>query len=215
MTLLSADEVDAVITALTATYPDARPELDFRNPYELMVAVVLSAQCTDKRVNLVTRELFARYPCVDDLAAAQYDDVAAIIRTCGLFQTKARNIIAASQMVRDSFQSTIPMQRELLMQLPGVGRKSANVIISCAGNGNAIAVDTHVFRVSKRIGLSDGKNVWQVEQDLMQATPENIWSHLHHILIFHGRRCCDARKPECLRCPVNTTCRWPEKRQAD
>ncbi|MBB5020738.1 endonuclease III [Desulfurispira natronophila] len=210
--ILSGDRVRQVVATLEDTYPDAAPELDFSNPFELVIAVMLSAQCTDVRVNLVTHELFARYPDAQSLASANIEDVESIIRTCGLYRNKSRNAIAASQMIVDRFCGEVPASREELQQLPGIGRKSANVILSCAMSQDAIAVDTHVYRVSRRIGLSDASTVLGVEKDLMDATPRKKWSQLHHLLIFHGRRCCKAHKPQCQTCTVAHLCGYNASR---
>ncbi|WP_425492167.1 endonuclease III [Desulfurispirillum indicum] len=202
-----------MIDLLEEQYPDAAPELDFDNAFELLVAVVLSAQCTDVRVNQVTKVLFMHYPDAKALAAANQAELEGIIKSCGLFRSKARNLIAAAKMLVETFGGEVPSTRQELMSLPGVGRKSANVITSCAMGSDAIAVDTHVFRVSRRIGLSDGETVLAVEQDLMAYTPQPKWSQLHHLLIFHGRRCCKARKPQCDECTVASFCLYERKKK--
>lgn len=189
-----------------ARYPDAKAELDYTSPFELMVAVVLSAQCTDVRVNIVTAELFKKVRCPDDMISMGYDELSETIRTCGLYQSKAKNLIAACERLVAVYSGQIPDTIEDLMSLPGVGRKSANVIISNAFGVPAIAVDTHVFRVSNRMGFAKANNVEDTEIQLMKWIPQDQWTFMHHVLIFHGRRTCSARKPKCTECPVAEDC---------
>ncbi len=197
---------------LREAYPDVRCELDFGTPLQLLTATVLSAQTTDKQVNRVTEVLFRDapdLPAMRKLTVGQLEDY---IRTVGFFHTKARHLIDMWQELEERFGGEVPRTREELTTLPGVGRKTANVVISNAFGVPAIAVDTHVFRVSNRIGLADAATVEETEKQLMQNLDEDVWSMMHHLLIFHGRRCCHARGPECGRCPIAEFCR---KHQAD
>jgi endonuclease III len=168
--------------------------------------VILSAQCTDARVNMITPALFARYPNAEAMAAAEPADIEPLIRTCGLFTTKAKNIVAASRLIVEHHGGQVPKTMAELLELPGVGRKTANVILAVGFGGDAIAVDTHVFRVANRTGLAHGKTPAQVEQQLMQVVPRKDWSHAHHWLIHHGREVCHARGPECSRCVLVDLC---------
>jgi len=168
--------------------------------------VILSAQCTDARVNMVTPALFARYPTAESLAAAEPADVEPYIRTCGLFTTKAKNLVAASRMIVQRYGGRMPDTMDGLLELPGVGRKTANVMLAVGFGGDAIAVDTHVFRVANRTGLAHAKTPAQVEQQLMRVVPRSEWSRAHHWLIHHGRRVCHARNPECVRCILVDLC---------
>lgn len=197
-----------ILSALAATYPNARPALMFENPYQLLVAVILSAQCTDVKVNMVTPALFERYPDAHALSRAEQADVEELIKTCGLFHNKAKNLIAmANCLVRD-YDGQVPSDHAALEALPGVGRKTANVVMSCAFGADAIAVDTHVFRVTNRLGLADADDVLSTEYQLMDNIPKDQWSRAHHWLIFHGRQICHARKPECERCPLSGDCEY-------
>ncbi|MBQ2714467.1 MAG: endonuclease III [Clostridia bacterium] len=195
-----------IIRLLNMAYPDAETELDFHNPYELLVAVILSAQCTDKRVNQVTPALFSRYPDAYALAQAEQSEVERLIHSCGFFRNKATNIIGASQKIISDFGGEVPSTVQDLMTLPGVGKKTANVVYSVAFGGDAIAVDTHVYRVSRRLGLSKGNTPLKVEEDLNRAIPKELWGHAHHLLIFHGRRTCHSRKPDCENCNLKEYC---------
>ena len=192
-----------VMAALEELYPEAKPELNFRNPYETLIATILSAQCTDKRVNIVTSRLFPEYPDAFAMAKLTPEALEPMIRECGLYHNKARNIVAASRALVERYNGEVPSTRAELMALPGVGQKTAGVVLLAAFGDDQIPVDTHVFRVSRRIGLSDGSTPEKVEQQLRELLPQEIWSHGHHLIIWHGRRCCHARKPECERCPLN------------
>tara|TARA_Y100000588_G_C14178028_1_gene892300 strand:- start:947 stop:1600 length:654 start_codon:yes stop_codon:yes gene_type:complete len=203
---LKQDEIDFVIKELEGLYPDAKAELDFTNAFELLIATILSAQCTDVRVNIVTAELFKIVKGPQDIVDMSVKELQEHIRTCGLYQTKAKNIKATCKILVDEFNSVVPDDRDVLVKLPGVGRKTANVVVSNAFNQPAIAVDTHVFRVSNRLGLAASDNVLQTEKQLMKRLPKEIWSKTHHTLIFHGRRQCKARKPDCETCPVKSVC---------
>lgn len=201
-----------ILEQLNIMFPDAEGELDHKNDFELLVAVVLSAQTTDVAVNIVTKPLFEKYPTPLDLANANVDDVMAIINRIGLYKTKSKNIINLSKMIMDEFNGKVPNTREDLEKLPGVGRKTANVVLSISFNIPAIAVDTHVQRVSKRLGLADEDDkVLDVEKKLMDIYPNKYWQQLHHQLIFFGRYHCTARKPKCQTCPLVDICVYPDK----
>lgn len=199
---------DHILAELERLYPDAKPALHFANPYQLLVAVILSAQCTDVKVNAVTPALFAAYPDAHALAKADPLEVEGYIRTCGLYHNKAKNLVATARALVEHYGGEVPADHEKLTQLPGVGRKTANVVMSCAFGADAIAVDTHVFRVSNRLGLADAGDVLKTEQQLMQNIPKNKWSLAHHWIIFHGRRVCSARKPDCERCTLSAWCEY-------
>lgn len=195
-----------VLDGLARQHPDAKPELDFSNPYELLIATILSAQCTDKQVNKCTPALFEAYPTPADLAKAEPSDIEPYIRSCGFYHNKAINIVSACRDIVEKFDGVVPGDREGLESLAGVGRKTASVVLSNAFGVPAIAVDTHVFRVSNRIGLADAKNVENTEKQLMERIPEDKWSIAHHWLIFHGRRVCPARNPKCGECFIRELC---------
>jgi endonuclease-3 len=200
-------QADVVLERLLAEYPDAHCELDFRSPLELLVATILSAQCTDKRVNLVTPALFAAYPTVEDLAAAPVEEVETLVRSTGFFRSKAKNIVAMAQAVVAEHDGAIPPDMEQLVQLPGVGRKTANVILGNAFGINAgVTVDTHVGRLAIRLGLTRETDPVKVEQALMPLFPREQWAMLSHLLIFHGRRVCEARRPRCEACVLDDVC---------
>jgi len=192
---------------LARVYPDAHCELDHRNPYELLVATILSAQCTDKRVNMVTPSLFARFPGPAAMAAADRTEIEQLIQSTGFFRSKAQSIQEASQDLVDLHGGEVPATMETLTALRGVGRKTANVVLGNAFNINVgVVVDTHVARLSARLGLTREKDPVKIEQDLMKLVPQPQWMLWSHWLIFHGRRRCDARKPDCTGCEVATLC---------
>ena len=203
---LTKKEKNQVLDILDELYPYASAELNFNNPFELLVATILSAQCTDVRVNKVTQDMFLELKEPMDYINLGEDALEGRIRSCGLSKTKSRNIIGACEKIVSQHQGRVPGSIEELMQLPGVGRKTANVVASNAFGIPAIAVDTHVFRVSNRIGLAASKNVEGTEKDLMKAIPRERWTKAHHQLIFHGRRVCKARNPLCEECQVSTVC---------
>lgn len=196
----------AILSELKNLYPDAGPELNFSNPYETLVATMLSAQCTDKQVNKVTPALFARYPDAVSMAAASVEDVYPMVKSCG-FKSKANNIIEACRLITVNHGGEVPQTMEELTLLPGVGRKTANVVLANAFHVPAIAVDTHVFRVSNRLGLADANDVENTEKQLMRAIPKNDWCDAHHWLIFHGRRVCKAQRPLCEVCTLREMCK--------
>lgn len=198
--------VNKVLAALEALYPDATTELDFSTPWQLLVATILSAQCTDKRVNMITPRIFTRYPDAASLTSVSVEEFEELIRDCGLYHNKARNILETARVVTDRYQGQVPADREKLMELPGVGRKTANVVLANAFGQDAIAVDTHVFRVAHRLGWSEAPDPWGTEKDLMAAIPRKKWSRAHHWLILHGRRVCVASRPRCATCVVARWC---------
>ncbi len=187
-------------------YPDAKCALDHCDPFQLVVATVLSAQCTDSRVNITTPGLFARYPDAASLAKAKPAELEALIRSTGFFHNKARNLLGLANALITRHAGKVPNDAALLTALPGVGQKTANVVLANAFGVPALAVDTHIFRVARRLGLSIGKTPVKVEADLCRLFPREEWIELHHQLIFHGRRCCGARKPDCGNCPALTLC---------
>ena len=192
---------------LQEIYPDAHCELDFKNAYQLIVATILSAQCTDKRVNMVTPTLFAKYPTVAHLARAKHADVEEIIKSTGFFRAKAKSLIGMSGAIVDRFGENVPDNLASLVTLPGVGRKTANVVLGNAFDVNeGVVVDTHVARLSSRLDLSRQDDPVKIEQDLMGLYPPQQWTMLSHLLIWHGRRICIARKPRCAECVVNQLC---------
>ena len=210
-TMIDEKKRDAVLEGLALRHPDAKPELDFTNPYELLIATILSAQCTDKQVNRVTPALFAAYPDPVSMAKAEAEDIEPFIRSCGFYHNKARNIVLACRDIAEKFEGSVPDTREGLESLAGVGRKTANVVLSNAFGVPAIAVDTHVFRVSNRIGLAHAKTVEETERQLMRNIPEDKWSIAHHWLIFHGRRVCKAQRPDCANCVLAELCEYNNK----
>ena len=195
-----------ILSRLAVLYPDASTELHFGTPFQLLVATMLSAQCTDRRVNMITPRLFAQYPDAPALAEAPIEQVEQLIRDCGLFHTKARNICRTAQILTQQFGGAVPSNRDLLMSLPGVGRKTANVVVSNAFGQDAIAVDTHVFRVAHRLGWATAKDADGTEQQLMQIIPKHQWSRAHHWMILHGRQVCVARNPHCAECVLADDC---------
>ena len=190
------------LAILERTYPRAVTALEYESPFELLVAVILSAQCTDARVNMITPHLFARYPDAESLARARQHDVETIIKSCGFFRMKAKNVIAAAQAIVAEHGGNVPGEREALEALPGVGRKTANVVMSVAFGEAAFAVDTHVFRVAHRLGLTLATTPRGVEDDVTKLVPREKWRHAHHWLILHGRQICKAPTPLCGTCPV-------------
>ena len=191
---------------LRAAYPDARCALDHRDPFQLVVATILSAQCTDARVNLTTPALFARFPNAASLAEARQEDVEALIKSTGFFRNKAKNLIGLGQALMARHGGRVPSDPAELGALPGVGQKTANVVLANAFGVPALAVDTHIFRVARRLGLSKATTPEKVEADLCRLFPREDWIELHHQLIFHGRRVCDARRPDCAGCPLLDLC---------
>jgi endonuclease-3 len=200
-----------VIEILSGLYPNAKPALIYNSNYELLVAVMLSAQCTDERVNIVTKELFKEYNTPRKMLKLTVEELSLKIKPCGLNNSKAKNIISASKMIVENHGGEVPSDFESLIKLSGVGRKTADVMLAVAFEKDAIAVDTHVFRVSNRIGLVKTKTPYQTEIELMKIIDKSKWSKSHHYLIWHGRRVCKARKPECATCQLKEICKYKDK----
>lgn len=201
------ERYQGIIGWFSANVPRAESELDYRNPYELLVAVILSAQCTDKRVNIVTPALFGQYPTPESLSQATFEELLTLIKSISYPNNKAKHLIGMAKILVEEFQSTVPSDVDLLQRLPGVGRKTANVIASIVYDKPVIAVDTHVFRISRRLGLSDGETVEKVERELTENIPEHLRAISHHWLILHGRYVCVARKPKCAECGLAPWCK--------
>ncbi len=197
-----------ILDRLAKAYPDAACELEFEDPLQLITATVLSAQTTDRQVNKVTRVLFADYPDLDSLLTLSQDQIRDYIHTVGFFNTKAEHLYYMWRQIKEEFGGQVPHTMEELTRLPGVGRKTANVVLANAFGIPALAVDTHVFRVSNRLGLAHAKTAEETEKQLKEAIDKDRWSLSHHLLIFHGRRCCKARKPMCEACPVKDLCQF-------
>ena len=198
-----------VIEYFEKNMPVAESELNFENPYQLIVAVILSAQCTDKRVNMTTPALFERYPDAEALSKAAVEDIYELIKSISYPNNKSKNLLGMAKVLMSDFNGVVPDDVDKLQTLPGVGRKTANVVASVAFNKPAMAVDTHVFRVSARIGLTkNAKNPLETEKQLVKYIPESVIPKAHHWLILHGRYVCKARKPECEKCGINTICEY-------
>ena len=196
-----------VLTQLKDLYPAAHCELRHSNPFELLVATVLSAQCTDVRVNMVTEKLFKKYTQPEDFATADIYELEKDIHSTGFFRNKAKNIQGLSRLIISDYGGEVPSTLEDLIKLPGVGRKTANVVLwNAFGKNEGIVVDTHVKRISKRLGLTQSNNVEVIEKDLMKQIPKSDWGVISHVMVFHGRRMCFARKPQCEKCRLNKIC---------
>lgn len=203
---LDKETVCKILDELRNRYPEAKCELEHVNPFELLVATILSAQTTDKKVNKVTKGLFANYKTPYDFLSLSQDELESIIKEIGLYRNKAKNILLMCRQLIERHNGQVPSSMEELTELAGVGRKTANVVLSNAFGIPALAVDTHVFRVSNRIGLANSNNVENTEIQLMNNIPREDWSEAHHLLIWHGRRTCEARKPKCEICPIAEYC---------
>lgn len=206
--MLTRAQKNEALAILAATYPGAKPALEFSSPFELLVATILSAQSTDVMVNICTRELFAFANTPAAIAAMTEEELFPYIRRCGFFRLKGRHILETARILIAEYGGEVPADLQKLQSLPGVGRKTANVVASNAFGIPAIAVDTHVFRVSNRIGLAHANNVEKTEEQLMKAIPRENWTAAHHWLIYHGRQICDARKPKCEICPLSHICEY-------
>ena len=204
--LIPDNKIPDILAILEQMHPEAACALDYRDPFQLVIAVALSAQTTDVSVNKATPALFAKYPTAEALAQADQEDVMEMIRTIGLYRNKSKNIIRLAQKIVSDFDGKVPDNYDGLVSLPGVGRKTANVVLAEGFGVPRIAVDTHVFRVANRIGLTDEKDVTATEEELMRRLPEEKWILAHHLLIFHGRKCCHARKPDCGSCGLADLC---------
>lgn len=210
--MLTKKQTLYALDQMAELFPDAQAELVHHNPFELLIATLLSAQTTDVQVNKVTQALFAAYPTPESIAKAEIDDLEAKIKTIGLYRTKAKNMQKTAQMLVEKFDSKVPQTREELMLLPGVGRKTANVVLSVAFNVPALAVDTHVHRVSKRLAIVDeSASVDEVEFVLQKKLPRERWRKAHHELIFFGRYFCTAKKPKCTECPLLDLCQFGQQ----
>lgn len=204
--LAKSKRVTFVLEELKKLYPDARTELSFTTPFELLISTILSAQATDVSVNAATPALFEKYPTPEALSKALPEEVEPYIKTIGLYRNKAKNIIKASKALAETHNGEVPNDFDALLALAGVGRKTANVVLSNAYNYPAIAVDTHVGRLARRLGFSKEDNPDKVEKDLQKAFPKETWIFLHHALILHGRRVCESRKPKCETCSMSIHC---------
>ena len=202
------EDTKILLEEMGRMYPAPECALEFGSLFQLLIAVILSAQTTDKQVNVVTKDLFRIYPDAASLAEADPSEVEQVIRRIGMYKTKAKNIIAAARMLIEEYGGEVPRDFDRLVKLPGVGRKTANVVLAVGCGVPAIPVDTHVFRVSNRIGIVSEKDVLKTELALMEALPEETWINMHHALIWHGRRVCKARKPDCDACPIADICRY-------
>ena len=200
------------LAELAKLYPDAKPALHYTTPYELLVAVVLSAQCTDERVNKVTAVLFEKYSTPQEMLTLSQKELEKYIFSCGFYRMKAEHILSATRDIIEKFGGEVPSTIEELMSLAGVGKKTANVVYSVAFGGAAIAVDTHVFRVSNRLGLAKGKTPEEVEKGLNKAVPKSDWSKAHHWIIYHGRRVCHSQRPDCENCTLRSLCDFAKKK---
>lgn len=199
---------DEILSTLERMYPDAAPALQFGSPYELLIAVILSAQCTDERVNKVTKVLFEKYNTPEKMLTLAQEALEQYIFSCGFYHNKAKHILSASHDIMEKFGGEVPSTLEELRTLAGVGRKTANVVYAVAFHGDAIAVDTHVFRVANRLGIAKGSTPDKVEAGLCAAIPKDLWSKAHHWLIFHGRRVCHSQRPDCDHCPLAPLCEY-------
>lgn len=208
---MSPQKIRELFARFAAANPEPRGELEHATPYQLLIAVILSAQATDKSVNLCTRELFRKAPEPAHMVALGEEAVAECIRTIGLYRKKAKNLVAASRLLLERHGGAVPQEREALEALPGVGRKTANVVLNIAFGQPTIAVDTHIFRLGNRTGLAPGSDVLEVEQKLLKAVPPQYRLHAHHWLILHGRYVCKARKPDCAACLIRDLCHYPAK----
>lgn len=205
---MSYDKINKILDDLDSLYPDAKAGLDFTTPFELLIATILSAQCTDVRVNKVTAVLFKEHNTPKSILDLGIDGLTKYIKSCGLYKTKSKNIINTCNVLYHDYDSEVPDNIQELMKLPGVGRKTANVVVSNAFDTPAIAVDTHVFRVTNRIGIVNEKDVLSTEKALMRVIPKERWSKSHHLFIWHGRNLCKARNPKCEECILNDRCKF-------
>jgi endonuclease-3 len=207
-----AARVERILDLLEQAHPEAECALHRRNAYELLMATILSAQCTDQRVNMVTPGLFSRYPTPADLASADSQDLETMIRSTGFFRAKTKSLLGCARALAADHAGEVPRSLEALVKLPGIGRKTANVVLGHAfGIAEGIAVDTHVLRVSNRLGIAKGNDAVDVEKQLMAVVPRIRWTRTTDLLIFHGRKICEARRPKCGECPVFALCRWPHR----
>ena len=206
--LLDKKQISKLLDILSDEYKEAKCGLDYESPLELTIALILAAQCTDKRVNMVRPTLFKKYPDVYSLAKADKKELEQIIHSCGFYNNKSNNIIKTANIIITNFNGQVPNTMAELTKLAGIGRKSANIILQeCFDITEGIAIDTHVTRITKKLGLTNNTDPLNIEKDLMKVLPKKYWNKINHILVCHGRKVCDARKPQCLKCPVNIICR--------
>lgn len=199
--------IEEIIARLHAAHPDAHCALDHRNAYELLVATILSAQCTDERVNKVTPALFAAYPTAEAMAGAEQEEIETLVKSTGFFRNKAKNILGAARRIMTAYGGEVPAEMDDLLSLPGVARKTANVVLgNVFHKATGVVVDTHVKRLSNRLGLTEHEQPEKIEQDLIALVPQDEWIDFSHLLIFHGRRVCNARKPDCPNCILPDLC---------
>ncbi len=201
-------DIQKLLNEFETLYPDAKPALIYRTPYELLVAVILSAQCTDERVNKVTQVLFEEHNTPQTMLCLTREQLEKYIFSCGFYRNKSAHILSASADILTKYGGEVPSTLEELKTLAGVGQKTANVVYAVAFGGDAIAVDTHVFRVSNRLGIAEGKTPAKVEEGLRAVIPQNMWSKAHHFLIWHGRKVCHSQKPDCLNCTLKEYCKY-------
>ena len=212
LNMKNKDEAIKIIEILKKTYPEAKCSLDFETPFQMMIAVMLSAQCTDERVNKTTPELFSKYGTPEKMANASIEEIEKIIYPCGFYKNKAKNAILASKEILEKYDGKVPDKIEELVNIPGVGRKSANVImLEAFNNPVGIAVDTHAKRISNKMGFSSEQEPSKIEQDLIETFPKKYFYDINHLFVWHGRNFCDSRKPNCLKCPVNIYCDFYKK----
>ena len=198
-----------IVELLKKAYPEASCSLDFETPFQAVVAVILSAQCTDERVNKIIPILFKRYKTPEDIINSSLEEIEEIIKPCGFYKNKAKNVLGYSKMIVEKYNGKMPETMEELVKLPGIGRKSANVImLEAFNNPQGIAVDTHAKRIANRIGLSKEKEPLKIEQDLIKLIPKKYFKDVNHILVWHGRNICNARKPQCEKCPIRKYCEY-------
>jgi endonuclease-3 len=209
---IKPERIHSILKILRETYPIAECALVHASPWQLLVATILSAQCTDVRVNLVTPKLFATYPTPESMAKAPIEEIEELIRTTGFYHNKAKSIQGAGRVISEQFSGKVPQTMAELLTVPGAARKTASVVLGVAyGKAEGIVVDTHVFRLARRLGLTRSDTPQKVEQDLMKVIPRDRWIQLSHELIHHGRQICEARKPKCAACPLEQLCRAPDK----
>lgn len=210
---MKKEDIIEIIENLKNTYPDATCSLDFKTPFELGIAVMLSAQCTDERVNKITPLLFAKYKKPEDYINTSLEEIEEIIKPCGFYKNKAKNVLGYAKMIVEEYNGKMPETMEELVKLPGIGRKSANVImLEAFNNPEGIAVDTHAKRIANRIGLSKEKEPLKIEQDLIKIIPKKYFKDVNHLLVWHGRNICNARKPQCEKCPIKKYCEFYMKK---
>lgn len=209
---MKKQDIVKIIEILKVTYPEATCSLDFKTPFELGIAVMLSAQCTDERVNKITPVLFEKFKKPEDYIKSSLEEIEEIIKPCGFYKNKAKNVYGYAKMIIENYNKTVPDKMEELIKLPGIGRKSANVImLEAFNNPQGIAVDTHAKRIANRMGLSNEKEPLKIEQDLIKIIPKEYFKDVNHLLVWHGRNICNARKPECTKCPIKEYCKFYNK----